>query len=51
MDTRTNEYSKKFIHKPLELKDGNSIVGTKYPLPIVVHEQARAKALKAFQNI
>ncbi len=42
---------KKFIHKPWELKDNNSVVGTKYPLPIVVHEQARLKALKAFQII
>ena len=43
---------KKFIHKPWELNDNRILqIGKDYPLPIVVHEKARAKALNAFKNI
>ncbi len=43
---------KKFIHKPWELKDENIIkLGKEYPFPIVVHEEARLKALSAFKKI
>ena len=44
--------SKKFIHKPWELKsEKNFKLGKDYPLPLVKHETARAKALNAFKNI
>ena len=44
--------SKKFIHKPWELKDDNNFqLGKDYPFPIVNHEKARAKALNAFKKI
>ena len=43
---------KKFIHKPWELNDKSIFKkGVDYPLPIVVHEKARAKALEAFKKI
>ena len=43
---------KKFIHKPWELNDEKIIkIGKDYPHPIVVHEQARKKALDAFKKI
>ena len=43
---------KKFIHKPWELKDEKILVlGKDYPIPIVVHERAREKALNAFKKI
>ena len=29
----------------------NTIIGQSYPKPIVIHEQARAAALKAFQTL
>ena len=29
----------------------NTIIGKDYPKPIVIHEQARSEALKAFQSI
>ena len=29
----------------------NTIVGKDYPKPIVIHEEARALALKAFQSL
>jgi deoxyribodipyrimidine photo-lyase len=46
----------KFIHKPweMELKYQeaiNTIIGKNYPKPIVVHEEARAAALNAFQSL
>ena len=46
----------KFIHKPWELdlkyQEGiKTIIGKDYPKPIVIHEEARAAALKAFQSI
>ena len=46
----------KFIHKPWELElkyqEGiKTIIGKDYPKPIVIHEQARAAALQAFQSI
>ena len=43
----------KFIHKPWELntKIKNFELGKTYPKPIVVHENARAAALEAFQSI
>ena len=46
----------KFIHKPweMELKYQqaiNTLIGKDYPKPIVVHEEARASALKAFQSL
>jgi deoxyribodipyrimidine photo-lyase len=44
--------SKKFIHKPWELKDEKNFkLGKNYPLPLVKHEEARAKALNAFKRI
>ncbi len=43
---------KKFIHKPWELKNDKILnIGREYPFPIVVHEQARLKALEAFKKI
>ena len=43
---------KKFIHKPWELKNEKKfIIGKHYPLPIVNHENARNKALRAFKKI
>ena len=43
---------KKFIHKPWDLKDENILkIGNEYPLPIVIHEKARLKALNAFKKI
>ena len=42
----------KFIHKPWELNDNRILqIGSDYPLPIVVHEKARAKAINVFKNI
>ena len=46
----------KFIHKPWEMEMKyqqaiNTIVGKNYPSPIVIHEEARASALKAFQSL
>jgi deoxyribodipyrimidine photo-lyase len=44
--------SKKFIHKPWELKDDKDFkLGRDYPLPLVKHEEARKKALNAFKKI
>ena len=47
---------KKFIHKPWEMETKyqeaiKTIVGKDYPKPIVIHEEARAAALKAFQSL
>ena len=43
---------KKLIHKPWELNDKNILqLGLDYPFPIVIHEKARVKALKAFKSI
>jgi deoxyribodipyrimidine photo-lyase len=42
---------KKFIHKPWEFKDHKFKLGRDYPFPIVKHEEAREKALNAFQKI
>lgn len=42
----------KFVHKPWELKDEKILkLGVDYPKPIVIHEKAREKALKAFKKI
>ena len=46
----------KFVHKPWEMEDKyqeaiNTVIGKDYPKPIVIHEQARSEALKAFQSI
>ena len=44
--------SKKFIHKPWELKDKDDFkMGRDYPFPLVKHEIARVKALSAFKKI
>ena len=44
--------SKKYIHKPWELKDEKNFkLGKDYPLPLVKHETARIKALNAFKTI
>ena len=40
----------KFVHKPWEFQDKNFKLGINYPLPIVKHEIARAKALRAFKK-
>ena len=29
----------------------NTIIGKEYPKPIVIHEEARVSALKAFQSL
>ena len=43
---------KNFVHKPWELNDEKILkFGKDYPLPIVVHEEARSKALLAFKKI
>ena len=43
---------KKFIHKPWELNNEQILkLGKDYPLPIVIHEKARIKALNAFKKI
>ncbi len=46
----------KFIHKPWEMETKyqeaiNTIIGKNYPKPIVIHEEAREAALKAFQSL
>ena len=47
-----NKVPKKFIHKPWEIKDDKILnLGKDYPLPIVIHEKARQKALSAFKKI
>jgi len=51
-----SEVPSKFIHKPWEMeveyqKAINTVIGKDYPEPIVVHEEARAEALKAFQSL
>ena len=51
-----NKVPQKFIHKPWEMEEKyqqaiNTIVGKDYPKPIVIHEEARASALKAFQSL
>ena len=43
--------SNKYIHKPWELNDKKFKLGRDYPYPIVKHEEARSKALKAFRKI
>ena len=44
--------SKKFIHKPWELRDEKNFkLGRDYPFPIVKHEAARTKALESFKKI
>ena len=43
---------KKYINKPWEVKDDKIIkLGKDYPFPIVIHEEARLKALSAFKKI
>ena len=43
---------KKFLHQPWEIKDTKILkIGIDYPYPIVVHEEARAKALASFKKI
>ena len=54
--TELNKVPSKFIHKPweMELKYQqaiNTLIGKDYPKPIVIHEEARASALKAFQSL
>ena len=49
-------YPDKFIHKPWELdikfqESINIVIGKHYPKPIVIHEEARKKALAAFQSL
>ena len=46
----------KFIHKPWEMdmkyqEAIGTVIGKEYPKPIVIHEEARASALKAFQTL
>ena len=42
----------KNFHKPWELNDESILkLGKDYPLPIVVHEKARSKALNSFKKI
>ena len=50
--TELKNVPKKFIHKPWEIKDDSILkIGLDYPFPIVIHEQARTKALSAFKKI
>ena len=52
MGSRIKKRYKKFIHKPWEINDEKILkLGKDYPFPIVVHEEARLKALEAFKNI
>ena len=51
-----NKVPQKFIHKPWEMEVKyqeaiKTIIGINYPKPIVIHEQARTAALKAFQSL
>ena len=48
-----SDVPRKFIHKPweLDIKIKNFELGKTYPKPIVIHEEARNAALKAFQKI
>ena len=51
-----NRVPSKFIHKPwdmeLEFQQAiNTLIGKDYPKPIVIHEDARASALNAFQSL
>ena len=51
-----NKVPSKFIHKPWEMElkyqeTINTLIGKDYPKPIVIHEDARASALKAFQSL
>ena len=51
-----SKVSPKFVHKPWEMEEKyqkaiDTIIGKDYPKPIVIHEHARAEALKAFQSI
>ena len=42
----------KFIHRPWEYDNKEKLnLGKDYPMPIVIHEKARAKALQAFKKI
>lgn len=46
----------KFIHAPVEapasvLEDAGVVLGDTYPAPIVVHAEARARALAAFEHV
>ena len=46
------EVPKKFIHKPWELNNEKILkLGKDYPKPIVMHEEARQKALSSFKKI
>ena len=45
-----------FLHKPWELDKEQQehikiIIGKDYPYPLVIHEEARAAALEAFQSL
>ena len=56
MGSRTSKVPNKFIHKPweMELKYQQAIktiIGKDYPEPIVIHEKARASALRGFSII
>ena len=44
---------KEFLHKPWELNSSVSgfEIGKTYPKPIVIHEEARHEALKAFKSL
>jgi deoxyribodipyrimidine photo-lyase len=45
-------FPEKFIHKPWELKNDKKFkLGKDYPFPLVVHEEARTRALNAFKKI
>ena len=51
-----NKYPSKYIHKPWELdlkyqKSIDTVIGKDYPEPIVIHEEARKKALDAFKSL
>ncbi len=51
-----NKVPSKFIHKPWEMERKhqeaiNTLIGSDYPSPIVIHEKARNDALSAFQSI
>jgi deoxyribodipyrimidine photo-lyase len=48
-----SNFPKKFIHKPWELSERikGFELGKNYPKPIVIHEEARNAALKAFKSL
>ena len=52
MKSLKKDIPKKYLHKPWELKNDSILkLDVKYPDPIVIHDEARRKALDAFKKI